>query len=211
MNNICQKFVVATTTVATCLLATGVQPVKAASIFWDISFFDDNDMEVGNGYFSYDPDTTTLVDINARGDTISVDTILDTFSAVILGVEWDEPGINWWITDETIATRGQSQSRSGPSLSDGWFFGDPFFGTTALNIEGGSTDSNGSGTWSQLLVVDSGDPPLTGFGTWSATQRVNTGNNGSSTDVPEPLSILASMTALGLLPLLKKEHSKRKC
>ncbi|MBW4502256.1 MAG: hypothetical protein KME57_22470 [Scytonema hyalinum WJT4-NPBG1] len=55
MNTILLKKITATCAgVVLSLTAIEIKPVQAASIFWDLEFFNDSGEQVGTGEFSYD-------------------------------------------------------------------------------------------------------------------------------------------------------------
>lgn len=187
-------------------------PVTAATITFDLDFFDDSGTEIGDGQFSYDDeDTLTCVQITDSFDCFSesffgdlsiqeisdlymspVTTISNTltdFSASINGIDWDDGDANltWWGDDSTGQLPGQiSASHSGSFAGDNsWFFGDGFRGTEqfAMNFDS-SSDTSGEGNWLQNVVPSGGGNPFAGAGTWQAT-RVRTAPEPS---VPAPSS-----------------------
>ena len=187
--------------------AASAKPVIAASIFWDLDFFDNDGDNVGFGEFSYDPDTTTTFDIfPPLGGSVTVNTALESFEATILGIEQDVSLDKWWTPNDPVATRGITQFRGGAGVSDRWFSGDPFFGNGSFVMEGRSTETTGGGDWSLFFLDNSLDPPFFGAtGTWIATVRPAV----SPEPIPEPLTILASATAACTIPVLKREHNRK--
>ena len=174
--------------------------VSAATIGYDLRFFNDSGNEVGLGEFSYDPDTTTCIpeipiDESCQFSGLLVTTELTDFSANISGTEWrlrDSAGQHWW--DEATSTvKGASITRSGILLQDQWFFGDQFFAENLLAMSGTS-----GGSWIQVLDT-------TNFlsGTWTAQLQSTTSPGGQI--VPEPLTILGAGVAIGFGAFFKKK------
>ena len=61
MANVLHKFVLVATSVALSSTVMEAKQVQAATISWDLDFFDNAGTQVGNGQFSYNTDTTTFV------------------------------------------------------------------------------------------------------------------------------------------------------
>ncbi len=185
------------------------KPVQAATFSWNLDFFDDNNVQVGSGEFSYDPTTTTFVETTPTSlpEGFTVQNDLETFSANIRGENWGfEAGTTWWA--EPSRPPGQQRtSRSRPFVvENSWFFGDPFFGTRALNMDiDSASDTAGSGTWFQLIVPPGGGDPFRGAGTWKATLRSNVES------VPESSSVLGLLAigTFGAVSLLKRTGNQR--
>lgn len=178
-----------------------INPVSAASISYDLKFFDISGSQVGSGGFSYNPGTSTCIQDIPVGDSCNemngflVDTELTAFSASILGTVWeltDSAGQHWW--DEATSTvEGTLIHRTEIFLQDQWFFGDQFFAEDLLSMRGTS-----GGSWIQVLDT-------TNFldGTWTAELRDTTSPGGHV--IPEPLTILGAGVAIGFGTFFKKK------
>ena len=164
----------------------GITPASAATINFEIGFFDDSNRRVGSGTFSYDnesPLTCSEIrnfftcyteeqvenlspeeeeDLVIYGTEIINNPITD-FDVDIYGVNWSllDADTTWWSDEATGQAPGyRAQARtSGRPAYGSWFFGDSFFSTEFLTVDfDRSSDTFGAGTWSQLIqFVD--DPP----------------------------------------------------
>ncbi|MDJ0598728.1 MAG: PEP-CTERM sorting domain-containing protein [Crocosphaera sp.] len=170
-----------------------INPSSAATIGYDLKFFDNLDNQVGSGEFTYDSHTSTCIQTQPFGDSCDqvngffVNTELVSFSANISGTEWifdDRSGQLWW-DEQSNSVRGTIASRSDILLGEQWFFGDQFFNENFLSIEGQS-----GGTWTQVLndsnFVD---------GIWIATAKDSVSPDDRA--VPEPLTLLGAGVAIG--------------
>ena len=192
-------------------------PVTAATITFDLDFFDDGGTEVGDGQFSYDDETATCVELSPVGDCFQepsedpndfndvffVENALTNFSATINGEDWDLGYITWWGDDESGQLPGyQATSRYGIFINENrWFFGDGYFGERQLSI--GITqfsDTSGEGSWNQDVVPPGGGNPFAGAGTWEATRVGTTPEPSipapSSEAVPEPSTVFGALVAM---------------
>ena len=216
------------------ILASAI-PVSAATITFDLDFFDDSGTEVGDGEFSYDDEALTCIEFSEAGDcsrepsedpddynyyndVFYVENALTDFSATINGEDWSEAYGYWWSDDETGQLPGeQSASRYGISINDNsWFFGDGSFGERQLSIDiTQSSDTSGEGNWLQNVVPPGGGNPFAGSGTWQAT-RVGTGLEPSvpapspSEAVPESSTIFAALVAMVFGYLSKRKFPRTK-
>lgn len=171
------------------ILASAI-PVSAATITFDLDFFDDSGTEVGDGEFSYDDEASTCFELSVAGDcsrepledpddfndVFFVENALTDFSATIDGEDWSGAYGRWWSDDESGQLPGeQSASRYGISIGENsWFFGDDDFGTRQFVMDSTqSSDTYGEGNWLQEVVPSGGGDPFAGLGTWQAT-RVGT-------------------------------------
>lgn len=191
-------------------------PVTAATITFDLDFFDDGGTEVGDGQFSYDDEALTCVELSPVGDCFRepledpndfndvffVENALTDFSATINGEDWDLGYITWWGDDESGQLPGyQAPSRYGISIAENsWFFGDGDFGERQLSIDiTQSSDIYGEGSWEQNVIPPGGGNPFAGAGTWQAT-RVGTAPEpsvpASSEAIPEPSTVFSTLVAI---------------
>lgn len=192
-------------------------PVTAATITFDLDFFDDSGTEIGDGQFSYDDEASTCFESSVVGDcsrepslnpndfndVFFVENALTDFSATISGEDWSGAYGHWWSDDEIGQLSGeQISSRYGISLADNqWFFEEGDFGTEqfAMNFTQ-SSDTSGEGNWLQNVVPSGGGNPFAGAGTWQAT-RVGTAPEPSvpvpsSEAVPEPSTVFGALIAM---------------
>lgn len=199
-------------------------PVTAATITFDLDFFDDSGTQVGDGQFSYDDEETLScyqITNSFECDLQSTDILIDEFgeipeptvisnaltdfSANIDGIDWDygDAYLTWWGDDSTGQQPGQiSVSRNGSfAESNYWFFGDGFTGTEqfAMNFDS-SSDTFGEGDWFQSIVPSVSGLPSENSGPWQAT-RVGTAPEPSvpapfSEAVPEPSTVFGALIAM---------------
>jgi len=185
------------TIAATTTITSLTVPATAASLFYDIKFFDGG-VQVGTGEFSYDPTDSVTFDIRIpqrEQQTFTVFNDLEIFKAVIQGVDYTFSGSPlWWWNDVNGLIGGLRIDRGFPfgGVTNEWFFqrlGNPFvqfFMTNARVLEPGAL---WGGTWAQQA---SGNPPVFGDGTWEITPR-------NDEAVPEPATMLGSLVGLAWL------------
>lgn len=181
----------------------------AGAATFNLSFFDNANNVVGNGRFSFDSGRKFCVEINPIGDCNdprSFDpTLMESgnvrifknpltdFKVNLLGQSWRLEGSKWWAASGQ-APGSSGQSRSGPVISNGWFFGDPFFGTRAFTMSMAVANGTfGSGVWLQTGQ----SPVVQGSGIWTAAV------------VPAPIPgavwlLVSGLGALGLFRGAKK-------
>ncbi len=105
---------------------------------------------------------------------------------------WDLAGTYWWKEHESRPPGSAIPHRAGPILTDnGWFFGDPFFGSGSIWLFGFEeiSSSHWQGTWSKTAA-----PPTS---TWVART------------VPTPAAVCAGgalLGAMGLLRILRRKQ-----
>ncbi|MDJ0507762.1 MAG: PEP-CTERM sorting domain-containing protein [Crocosphaera sp.] len=174
-----------------------INPSSAQNISYNLNFFDNSGVKIGDGGFSYDLSTSTCIQEIPFGNSCNemngffVETELTDFSANILGTIWglnDRAGQLWWHEEDENqpgTVMGAIAGRSGIFIGDQWFFGDQFFNENFLAING----ENGGG-WKQVLDTNN-------FlaGTWTAVLDDDLSPN--SHTIPEPLTVLGVATALG--------------
>jgi hypothetical protein len=77
--------------------------VQASRVDWEILFYNGDGVQVGNGDFSYDPDTNDQFEFN--GDSHSFDqtvyinetnTAFTSFNVTVLGEQWTGTYEHWW-------------------------------------------------------------------------------------------------------------------
>ena len=140
-----------------------VESAQAASVSWDLTFFDNSGQLVGTGAFSYDPERTqTISDRGRPPQTLTVTGILETFSANVGPLQWSQGDFRnrnlWWVPNNSIATRGESiSSRFGTFFGDSWQLEEndspseaPF---STLILSGSSTQLSGEGSWTQRQSI----------------------------------------------------------
>jgi hypothetical protein len=193
----------------TVISLTFVSLKPAYSTSFSLKFLNDSGQQVGSGAFSYEDNKIICVEAtsdptacNPPGGSppnkeIFVSNALNSFSATISGVKFRQSYIAWW-ADPARNQQAGFQYRSpliGPSYPTfsiaygGWGFdsGNYMFPFPAISIKIDPTSDTllGTGTWSAVL---SGTTSL-GSGTFVATN--------TAIAVPEPLTLLGSITALG--------------
>lgn len=215
MNNILANKIAATFAgVVLSLTTIQVQSAQAVSALWDLTFFNDSDQQVGTGEFSSDPEKIeTIGNIGRPPTTITVSGVLDTFSAKVGQMEWGQKDLGerklWWNLNSPQATEGQSiRSRFGTFRESNWQLKEnnnvqesPF---SSLILSGSSTESLGTGIWTQDLLVIPEDPfvpidynkRLITKGTWTASER-------NTKSVPEA-SLVLPLLGFGAIVLSRK-------
>lgn len=164
-----QKIAVTAASVLVGVAGMEVKPIQATTAFWDLQFFDDSGTQVGSGEFSYNTDTLTFIPTSYLADSgFYVSTGLESFSANIDGVEWDDSFSysKWWTPSDPVGTFGNYYSRDGePRISASWFSSeDSFQRTRTLVLD---DDISGNRRWSQT-VLDDPQGYIEGSGNWTA-------------------------------------------
>ena len=213
------------------ILASAI-PVSAATITFDLDFFDDSGTQVGNGEFNYDDEALTCFEYSEVGDcsrepledpddyndVFFVENTLTDFSATINGEDWSGAYGHWWSDDKSGQLPGeQSASRYGISIGENsWFFGDVEPGIRQFVMDfTQSSDTSGEGSWLQEVVPSGGGNPFAGSGTWQAT-RVGTVSEPSvpapspSEAVPESSTIFGALVAMVFGYLSKRKFARTK-
>lgn len=180
------------------VISLQAQSVSAADLKqWAITFYDNGDNRVGQGTFSYNLATERFIAEDESGYYgLTVRTAIDSFSATIMNIDWESRGDNIWWGDGSTPPGFQNRSRYGTFLNyDRWFLGDGDFGEYTLSLRfSSSSDVFGEGTWSQFFIFS--EPPIEGSGTWTATL------------VPEPLTLLGTLTAVGFGAFFKRKSGQ---
>lgn len=195
-----------------------VSSASAATLFWDIQLFDETGTQVGEGEFSYDPDTTDTISFtnstNPTGTQVTVNTLLDSYSVDLLGETIiSEPFRDPWFelnSDDALQSIGVSTS--GQQIQDIWQA--PFATTirgsaNVLNLSGSSTDTTAEGVWDfdsnfPLLESNIEEGIVTDFpdslrntaisGNWNATLRGGTDSDSSDSGGDTPGSDVSQTT-----------------
>ena len=211
MTNVLCKFALVATSVALSFTVVEVKQVQAATISWDLEFFDNAGAQLGNGQFSYNTDTTTFVQTIPISSPMgfNVQNALESFSANIQAQSWgfEAPGVTWWVQSSRPPGQ-QRNTRYGIFIADNsWFFGDVVYGTRQLLLDNmkSVSDQVWTGDWFQQIVQSGGGAPFQGDGAWTATQR-------NTEVVPEPSSVLSSLaiSTFGIGLALKRKVNKQK-
>ncbi|PZV13479.1 MAG: hypothetical protein DCF22_10685 [Leptolyngbya sp.] len=174
-----------------------MQSAHAAILTYDIIFSTSNE-QVGTGEFGYDPDQTVSISYFVPGQSppnqlLNVSNPLTSFSATVLGVQWQGVGLTKWL-DPDLGLKGLISDRSPLFLVENWSFGKPptAFGGGLLRLLGKESEAGVlEGFWFQ------GNLPQLGSGNWTATPR-------GSEAVPEPSTALGA-TLMGVGYLLYKK------
>ncbi|MGB3533986.1 MAG: hypothetical protein WBA13_10775 [Microcoleaceae cyanobacterium] len=198
-------------TASTVVLSLGIVGTTSAqasnNVFWDIEFLDQSGVVVGNGEFSYDLSTTTLITADIESPLVppggfEVQTALEVESFSIFGQEVRSfSTATWWFESEFDIGQ-QFRNRDGEfSVEFGsWVFLDnPRFGESILRMNNFEliSETLAGGNWNAGAF---NFPNLFGGGEWTATLQ--------SQSVPEPtatLSLLA-FSALGVASMLKRKN-----
>lgn len=105
----------------------GSAPLLAASVNWRLTFFNGSGQLAGNGHFSYNPETTTCIDLGSGGncppspsskDSIEVSTQIDSISIDLADLSWGEGsareiGVAWWYDPAIDALPGWQLTNKG--------------------------------------------------------------------------------------------------
>ncbi len=206
-----KTFILGTVTVIS-LTIFGVKPAHSTS--FSLKFLNDSGQQVGSGGFSYEDNQIICVEAtsdptacNPPGGSpsnkeIFISNTLNSFSATILGEDFRQSFIAWWADPSRNQQAGyQHRAFTIPyptiSISYGeWWFdsGILFFPYPLISIKINPTSDtfSGTGTWSAYAGAG-----LLDSGTFIATN--------TSIAVPEPLTLLGSMTAVGFGVAFKRK------
>ncbi|NMG07639.1 hypothetical protein [Brasilonema sp. UFV-L1] len=227
-DNLLKKMAATCAGIVLSLTATQIKPVQAASVFWDLNFFNDSGEQIGNGEFSYDPEKTAIVTFNTftpttgtGTTTISVTGIVDSFSVNVAGLEWGTKDFRnrtfWWVPNNSESTKGQSvrvRSVIPVSIVNSWQLIEndvtvgPFGPYTRFSMSGGSTEFLGEGTWEQTEVVARTDSSGNFMGyNFLETKGVWTGVQRNAKSIPEASSVFA-LLGLGATAFSRKLRVK---
>lgn len=190
--------------ITTLIILLTITPIHASTIDWEIRFFNNKGILVGDGEFSYDPSTfvtfsTQSINPSQEPDRITVNTSFTHLAWRFSGRElWtinNEKAAIWWGGGSLIPSRtsshfgpfilGESQASSGGSFRNSFL---------RLIFNGVNTDLIATGKWEQTLNLGIGD--FSGSGTWSANALV-----------PIPSTILLFGSGLFSLILAKRKRS----
>ena len=199
---------------ATVISLTFFSVKPAYSTSFSIKFLNDSGQQVGSGDFSYEDNKIKCVQNTPNpsacnppgadpGHEIFVSNSLNSFSANILGVSFWKSSTAWWVDPSRHQQAGFQlivPNKPFPSVSilyDRWFFANgngPFsYPSISIRIDPTSDTLLGKGTWSAMLSPTNS----WGSGTFIATN--------TSIAVPEPLTLLGSMTAVGFGVAFKRK------
>ena len=192
-----------------------VKPAYSTS--FSLKFLDNSGQQVGSGGFSYEDNKIRCVEATSdptacnppgglpSNKEIFVSNYLNSFSATISGVRFSQSYMAWWV-DPSRNQQAGFQYRSpltGPSYPTfsigygGWVFdsGNYMFPypIISLKIDSTSDTSAGTGTWSATFSSNGSS----GSGTFIATN--------TAIAVPEPLTLLGGITALGFGVAFKRK------
>ena len=178
-------------------------PVQASSVDWEIQFFDQEGVQVGEGDFSYDPDRT---------EQFSSYSVAPDFIPEVRQINTTFTSLNWTVNNEEWSD--QSAWRGawwGGSLIGDRFFYDfddvlmlgSFRGQFLLlsfDSQNPSALSATTGSWEQIVFGFSNQDPFT-EGTWRANQT-------SAVPIPGVFVLfgsgLISMIMFGMRSIRKK-------
>ncbi len=202
-------------TASSVALSLGVVGSRSAiaqeAIFWDVEFFDQSGVVVGDGEFSYDPMTTTFVNTTPDSSSIppegfEVQTALETASFNVFGQGFVPAGnVTWWFESDRDPGQ-QFVNRGGESdiRDNSWAFldSDPRDVTAILLMNDFElmSDTLGVGDWNSDGFNFTIGQSFSGSGQWSATLRSQT--------VPEPTATLSlfAFSVLGVASICKRKN-----
>jgi hypothetical protein len=187
--------------------------VLAASLTYNLNFFNSNGTVAGTGSFSSDPNSSQTIALDSLPPpfttTVTATGLLTQFSANVLGVNISQPSpYQWWEPDSTISTKSVTngtRSNPQPTLSSSWTFIIPTAGQSSgsivglnavgFNMSGGVTTPNTlwGGSWS---LTGSVQQQVSGSGQWTASR------------VPEPSMVLLDLAG-GLVLFFGAMGTKR--
>ncbi len=146
-------------------------PVQASRVDWEIQFFDQEGIQVGEGGFSYDPDTT---------EQFSNYSVAPDFIPEVRQINTTFTSLNW-----TVNNKGWSEQSAGRAWWGGSLIGDRFFinfddvlmlGSfrrefflLSFDSQNPSALSATTGSWEQIVFGSSTQDFFT-EGTWRANR-----------------------------------------
>ncbi|MFM7441531.1 MAG: PEP-CTERM sorting domain-containing protein [Snowella sp.] len=191
-----------------------VKPAYSTS--FSLKFLNDSGQQVGSGGFSYEDNKIRCVEAtsdpaacNPPGGSppnkeIFISNTLNSFSVTILGQDFRRSFPAWWADPSRNQQAGyqlRAFSIPYPTISIGygeWWFDSGIlffpFPLISMKIDPTSDTVSGTGTWSAYAGSSGG---LLGSGTFIATN--------TAIAVPEPLTLLGGMTALGFGVAFKRK------
>ncbi|MDJ0648739.1 MAG: hypothetical protein QNJ60_08535 [Xenococcaceae cyanobacterium MO_188.B19] len=205
------------------VLINGTMAASAATIKFELSFFDDNNHQVGSGEFSYDDRITTCFETSWGGDcnspyedfaidVISVQNVLTDFSATVGGENWNSYYGYWWSDETSEQLPGyQSFSRYGIDIQKNiWFFGDLLFAERTLEMKiNQSSNTFGTGSWQQYLATEISEYNEDGFiitsGSWEAAKVTIEPQSLPTKIVPEPSTFPGALFIMGFACYVKRK------
>lgn len=181
-------------------IGTITAPAQAATLTWNLNFFDDAGNPAGKGEFSYDDESLTFVQTIPIAAPVGfeVNNALTSFSATVLGKEWslsDRPGVTWWQPTGPTSLKQQEISRYGIFINNNWFFGGASTIRQFLLYDSRPSSAGWDGSWVQAIPDFI---PSFGSGSWTASP--------SSAAVPEPSTVLGT-TLIGVGVWLRKRKN----
>ncbi len=185
--------------------------IAQEAVFWDVEFFDESGVMIGDGEFSYDPTTATFVNTtpdmsSTPPEGFEVQTALETVSFNVFTQGFvPTSNVTWWFESDPGPGQQFVNRGSEPDIRDNsWIFlnSDLRDGTAILFMDDFElmSDSLGMGDWNSDGFDFTTGQSLSGSGQWTATLRSQT--------IPEPtatLSLLA-FSALGVASAFKRKN-----
>ena len=194
---------------------SAIAPASAATVNFELTFFDGRNTQVGSGTFSFDDEVTTCVEPELNDGicypgaleeiddenspfypnfVIGVENALTDFDATLFDTtyyesNWSLERKTWWSDEESGQVPGyQSITRYGISIRDSqWFFGGTFPEDEQLVMKFESfSDTFGAGSWITSVAPFINGFPSSSTGTWEATIVDTTPEPLPSVPAPEP-------------------------
>jgi len=195
------------------LISVTLQPAEAATLTWDLTFFDTTGSLVGTGEFSYDTEQVVVVRspqpysdayVAGKDEPLRPDYIppipglwqvnrypnpLVNFVARLPGRDWSfsDLFLAWWNPDAPGIVNSFGCSRAGCGLFGQWFAGSTGgFAPGQFVMFGGRSQPDDSVIGSFISSVFPPPPPPSPIGgSWVAVQR--------SEAIPEPTTVLGAI------------------
>ena len=196
------------------LTVFSVNPAYSTS--FSLNFLNSSGQQVGTGGFTYTDNQITCVETSIAGrcgssgppiDIIFVTNYLSSFTATILGANISQFTSSWWVDpSRNQSAGGRTVSRYGIMIrNNNWFIGD----TSILGLP----PYNSNPETFMSLDIDPTSNLTSGGGSWfTFDSNSNYLSSGSfiATAVPEPLTVLGSLTAMGFGIAFKRKSRGQK-
>lgn len=140
MMNVCNRILIANTLGVVAIASLSSQSAHAASLTYNMQFFDRAGAAIGTGEFTYDPDLVLTISIPPPlSPSFTITNVLTNFLATVEGSVWQTSrSPQLWIDPVTSELRELSPLRSPPSVlvAPTWGFGNNLIGYPVLQLRG---------------------------------------------------------------------------
>ncbi len=174
MMNVCNRILIANTLGLVAIAGLSSQSAHAASLTYNMQFFDRAGAEIGTGEFTYDPDLVLTISIPPPlTPSFTITNVLTNFLATVEGSVWKTSrSPQLWIDPATSELRELGPLRASPFLIVGpsWGFGNNLIGYPILQLRGSGgqpTYPTQPSTYQGTFVQSVG--PRVFDGTWTAS------------------------------------------